>query len=114
MSATLFDRFRAAVLSLLLVVAFALPAYAGAFEDAVAKFANNTLLPLYRHFGRLRARFQEPSSRPETSGQCTNGVAVTIREPYLSRDHTERLLVHLGLALSYHDGAISFRSGAIK
>src|SRR6059036_1869983 len=37
------------------------------------------------------------------------GVAVTIREPYLSRDHTERLLVHLGLALSYHDGAISFR-----
>ncbi len=42
------------------------------------------------------------------------GVAVTIREPYLSRDHTERLLVHLGLALSYHDGAIGFRPSAVS
>ena len=42
------------------------------------------------------------------------GVAVTIREPYLSRDHTERLLVHLGLTLSYHDGAISFRPSAVS
>ena len=42
------------------------------------------------------------------------GVSVTVREPYLSRDHTERLLVHLGLALSYHDGAISFRPSAVR
>ena len=35
------DRLRAAVLSLCLLVAFAMPAYAGAFEDAVAKFAND-------------------------------------------------------------------------
>ncbi len=42
------------------------------------------------------------------------GVSVTIREPYLSRDHTERLLVHLGVALSYHNGAISFRPSAVS
>jgi 3-phosphoshikimate 1-carboxyvinyltransferase len=35
-------------------------------------------------------------------------VGVTIREPYLSRDHTERLLVHLGLKLELRDGAIVF------
>ena len=37
----MFDRLRAAVLSLCLIVAFAMPAHAGAFEDAVAKFAND-------------------------------------------------------------------------
>ena len=41
MSADILDRLRAAALSLLLVVAVAAPAHAGAFEDAVAKFAND-------------------------------------------------------------------------
>ena len=41
MSADIFDRLRAAVLSLLLIATFALPAHAGTFEDAVAKFAND-------------------------------------------------------------------------
>jgi urea transport system permease protein len=40
-SATLFDRFRALALSLTLIVAFAVPAFAGPFEDAVAKFGND-------------------------------------------------------------------------
>ena len=47
-------------------------------KEAVVNFARNTLLPLYRRIGRLRASFQEPTSRPETSGECVNGVAVTI------------------------------------
>ena len=38
----------------------------------------------------------------------TGNVAVTIREPYRSRDHTERLLVHLGLGLHERDGAIVY------
>ena len=38
----------------------------------------------------------------------TGGVAVTIREPYRSRDHTERLLAHLGLGLHERDGAIVY------
>ena len=35
-------------------------------------------------------------------------VPVTIREPYRSRDHTERLFVHLGLGLREENGAIVF------
>jgi 3-phosphoshikimate 1-carboxyvinyltransferase len=38
----------------------------------------------------------------------TGKVPVTIREPYRSRDHTERLFVHLGLAIHERDGAIVF------
>ena len=41
MLASFRDRLRAAVLSLCLLTAFIVPALAGAFEDAVAKFAND-------------------------------------------------------------------------
>src|SRR5947209_5288121 len=37
----------------------------------------------------------------------SGGVAVSVREPYLSRDHTERLFLHLGLDLRLEHGAIS-------
>jgi urea transport system permease protein len=39
--ANVFDRLRLLVLSVFLIAAFALPAFAGPFEDAVAKFAND-------------------------------------------------------------------------
>ena len=39
--ANFFDRLRALVLSVFLIAAFAVPALAGPFEDAVAKFAND-------------------------------------------------------------------------
>lgn len=38
----------------------------------------------------------------------TGAVAVSVREPHRSRDHTERLFVHLGLRLFEADGAVSF------
>ena len=38
----------------------------------------------------------------------TGNVPVTIREPYRSRDHTERLLAHLGLGIHERDGTIVF------
>jgi 3-phosphoshikimate 1-carboxyvinyltransferase len=38
----------------------------------------------------------------------TGNVGLTIREPYRSRDHTERLLVHLGCGLRERDGAIVY------
>ena len=38
----------------------------------------------------------------------TGHVRVTLREPYTSRDHTERLFVHLGLGLHWRDGAIVY------
>ena len=41
MSANFLDRIRAALLAILLTAAFAVPALAGPFEDAVAKFAND-------------------------------------------------------------------------
>src|SRR4051794_28348942 len=40
-SANVFDRLRALALSIFLIAAFAVPALAGPFEDAVAKFAND-------------------------------------------------------------------------
>jgi urea transport system permease protein len=39
--ANVFDRFRALAFCFVLIAAFALPAFAGPFEDAVAKFAND-------------------------------------------------------------------------
>lgn len=39
-------------------------------------------------------------------------VPVTITEPWRSRDHTERLFVHLGLELHESDGAISYQPSA--
>jgi len=42
----------------------------------------------------------------------TGNVAVTIREPYRSRDHTERLFVHLGLDLRERQSVISFQPSA--
>ena len=39
--ANVFDRFRSLVLSVFMIVALAVPAFAGAFDDAVAKFAND-------------------------------------------------------------------------
>ena len=41
MFANVLDRFRALVLSLLLIAAVASPALAGPFEDAIGKFAND-------------------------------------------------------------------------
>jgi 3-phosphoshikimate 1-carboxyvinyltransferase len=38
----------------------------------------------------------------------TGNVGVSIREPYRSRDHTERLFVHLGLGLCERNGAIVY------
>lgn len=42
----------------------------------------------------------------------TGNVPVTIREPYRSRDHTERLFAHLGLGIHERDGAIVFEPAA--
>jgi outer membrane protein assembly factor BamA len=47
-------------------------------KDA-AGFATYTLFPLYRHLGRLRAQFKEPTAALEESGgQCAGGVALTM------------------------------------
>ena len=75
-------------------------------------------LPLTIRGGRLHAfSYTTPVASAQIKSALlfaglTGRVPVTIREPYLSRDHTERLLLHLGLDLRLHDGAIALRPSA--
>src|SRR5438093_889968 len=77
-------------------------------------------LPLTIRGGRLHAlTYTSPVASAQVKSALlfaglTGNVAVTIREPYRSRDHTERLLMHLGLNLRYENGAISFRPSAVN
>jgi 3-phosphoshikimate 1-carboxyvinyltransferase len=77
-------------------------------------------LPLTIRGGRLRGLvYTSPVASAQVKSALllaglTGGVPVTIREPYRSRDHTERLLVHLGLDLRVHDGAISYQPTAVS
>ena len=76
-------------------------------------------LPLTIRGGRLRPlKYTTPVASAQLKSALllaalTGRVAVTIREPYRSRDHTERLFVHLGLDLHFHDGAISYQPSAV-
>jgi outer membrane protein insertion porin family len=49
-------------------------------KTSTAVFASITLVPMYRHVGRLRAKFNEPLAVLETAGSpaCKGGVSVTI------------------------------------
>ena len=75
-------------------------------------------LPLTIRGGRLHAlAYTTPVASAQIKSALllaglTGGVAVTIREPYRSRDHTERLLAHLGLGMHERDGAIVFEPAA--
>lgn len=74
-------------------------------------------LPLTIRGGRLNAlTYTTPVASAQIKSALlfaglTGHVGVTIREPYRSRDHTERLLVHLGLDLRERDGAIMYQPG---
>jgi 3-phosphoshikimate 1-carboxyvinyltransferase len=71
-------------------------------------------LPLTIRGGRLRPlTYTTPVASAQIKSALlfaglTGHVGVTIREPYRSRDHTERLLVHLGLGVHERDGAIVY------
>jgi outer membrane protein assembly factor BamA len=49
--------------------------YSGKF---VSLFATNTLLPIYKELGQLKATFAPPQGKPEKSATCLSGVDVTI------------------------------------
>lgn len=76
-------------------------------------------LPLTIRGGRLRGlTYTTPVASAQVKGALlfaglTGGVPVEIREPYRSRDHTERLLAHLGLGIHERDGAVSFEPSAV-
>src|SRR4029077_10444582 len=75
-------------------------------------------LPLTIRGGRLRPlTYTTPVASAQIKSALlfaglTGNVAVTIREPYRSRDHTERLFVHLGLGLHERQGAIVYEPSA--
>ena len=71
-------------------------------------------LPLTIHGGTLRSlTYTSPVASAQVKSAIllaalTGKVPVTIREPYRSRDHTERLFAHLGLGIHERNGAIVF------
>ena len=71
-------------------------------------------LPVTIRGGRLRGlTYTSPVASAQVKSAIlfaglTGRVPVTIREPYRSRDHTERLFAHLGLGIHERDGAIVF------
>jgi 3-phosphoshikimate 1-carboxyvinyltransferase len=77
-------------------------------------------LPLTIHGGNLRGlSYTSPVASAQVKSALlfaglTGKVPVTIREPYRSRDHTERLLAHLGLGIHERDGAISYQPSAVS
>jgi 3-phosphoshikimate 1-carboxyvinyltransferase len=71
-------------------------------------------LPLTIRGGKLRGlTYSSPVASAQVKSAIlfaglTGKVPVTIREPYRSRDHTERLFAYLGLGIHERDGAIVF------
>jgi len=72
-------------------------------------------LPLAIRGGKLRGlTYTSPVASAQVKSAIllaglTGRVPVVIREPYRSRDHTERLFAHLGLGIHERDGAISYQ-----
>jgi 3-phosphoshikimate 1-carboxyvinyltransferase len=77
-------------------------------------------LPVTITGGRLRGlTYTSPVASAQVKGALlfaalTGGVPLTIREPYRSRDHSERMFAHLGLALREHDGVVSYQPSAVS
>ena len=77
-------------------------------------------LPLTIRGGKLRGlTYTTPVASAQVKSAIllaglTGKVPVTIREPYRSRDHTERLFAHLGLGIHERDGAISYQPSAVS
>jgi 3-phosphoshikimate 1-carboxyvinyltransferase len=77
-------------------------------------------LPLTIRGGKLRGlTYASPVASAQVKSALllaalTGKVPVTIREPYRSRDHTERLFAHLGLDIHDRNGAISYQPSAVS
>src|SRR2546430_16033131 len=80
--------------------------------------AHGDALPLTIRGGRLHAlTYTTPVASAQVKSALllaglTGKVTVNVREPYLSRDHTERVLLPLGLGLRYAHRAINLHPWA--
>jgi 3-phosphoshikimate 1-carboxyvinyltransferase len=80
--------------------------------------ADADVLPLTVHGGRLHGiSYASPVASAQVKSAIlfaalAGRVPVTVTEPWRSRDHTERLFVHLGLDLHERNGAISYQPSA--
>lgn len=84
-----------------------------------ARFANGAEhLPLTVHGGRLHGiAYDSPVASAQVKSAIllaalASRVPAIVREPWPSRDHTERLFVHLGLDLRVANGAVSYQPSA--
>jgi 3-phosphoshikimate 1-carboxyvinyltransferase len=85
-----------------------------------AKIANGSgdRLPLTTRGGRLHSiTYASPVASAQVKSALllaalAGQVPVTLTEPWRSRDHTERLFVHLGLDLRERNGVVSFEPSA--
>jgi 3-phosphoshikimate 1-carboxyvinyltransferase len=77
-------------------------------------------LPLSIRGGRLRALvYDSPVASAQVKSALllaglTGRVAVTVREPHRSRDHTERLFAYLGLGIAEREGAVSYQPSVVS
>src|SRR5712664_4211352 len=77
-------------------------------------------LPLTIRGGKLRSlTYSSPVASAQVKSAIlfaglTGAVPVTIREPYRSRDHTERLFAHMGLGIHERNGAIGYQPSAVS
>ena len=77
-------------------------------------------LPLTIRGGRLRGlTYTSPVASAQVKSALlfaglTGGVPVTVREPYRSRDHTDRLFAYLGLGIHQHDNVVSYQPAAVS
>lgn len=75
-------------------------------------------LPVTIQGGRLQGiAYESPVASAQVKSAIlfaalASRVPVTVAEPYPSRDHTERLFVHLGLDLRVTNGAVSYQPSA--
>ena len=82
--------------------------------------ARDDALPVTIRGGRLSAiDYASPVASAQVKSALlfaglTGGVPVTVHEPYRSRDHTERLLAHLGCELHVRERAVSFQPSAVS
>ena len=82
--------------------------------------ATGDTLPVTIRGGRLHALdYTSPVASAQVKSALlfaglTGHVPVTVHEPYRSRDHTERLLAHLGCELHVRGRAVSFQPSAVS